>query len=257
MKIVVTGATGFVGANLVKAFSQKEHEVTACLLPGDAQEPKLDGMACIKKYLDILDADGMADVIRGADAVVHTAAVQEGLMGVVPLPKFLDINVKGTLSVLEGIQKSGCGARLIAYSSCSVYDALTGNRTPIQETDELKPSTFYGLTKILGENLVRHYCRQHDIPYTILRPNAIFGGHEIWRSHRCRSVLKFLSALASYKQGQLYAAENPEGWTKQADFLKENAEALCLPITPNGESWRAHRLDVRDMVRLTEVGFHA
>ena len=115
-RIVVTGATGRVGANIVKRLGENGHEVSAYLLSGDGQEAKLEGIACQKAYGDILDTQAVAAAIRGADAVVHSAAVMENVADKMPASQFFDINVKGAFNVLEAARHSGRPTHLICFS---------------------------------------------------------------------------------------------------------------------------------------------
>ena len=252
-RIVVTVATGRLGANVVKRLSESGHEVAACMLRGDGQEPKLDGLAVQKVYVDILDTEGMARAIRGADAVVHSAAVMENVMGKMAPAKFFDINVKGAFNVLEGVRQSGKATRLICLSSTSVYDVFTSSRKPIKENQERKPLSLYGMNKILIEEQVRQYHWQYDIPFTLIRPNYIVAGPEVLNVFTCGVVLEMLTTFGHQKKTQLYCESDPEGWKKARPVLEENKNELCVPRCPGGQSWRWHMTDVRDAVALIEV----
>ena len=252
-RIVVTGATGRLGANVVKRLSQAGHEIVACLLRGDGQEPKLDGLAIQKAYVDILDTDGMARAIRGADAVVHSAAVMENVMNKMAPGKFFDINVKGAFNVLEGVRQSGKPTRLICLSSTSVYDVFTSSRKPIKENQERKPLSLYGMNKILIEEQVRQYGWQYDVPFTLIRPNYIVAGAEVLDVFTCGTVLNLLSEFALQKKTQLYTPKAPTGWLAAKGTLEAHKNDLCIPRCPGGKSWRWHMTDVRDTVRLIEI----
>jgi UDP-glucose 4-epimerase len=251
--IVVTGATGRVGANVVRHLSHAGHDIVACMLKGDPQEAKLEGLACRREYFDILDGDACAEAIRGADAVVHAAAVMEGMADKMPPSKFFDINVKGCFNVLEGVRRSGEPARLICFSSTAAYDVLTVPRTPVREDHPLRPLSLYGMNKILIEDQVRQYGFQHDVPFTIIRPNYVVAGPEILDIFRCGLVLAMLKTHASETKCQLYCADDPEGWRQAVPALEADKRALCVPRCPGGRSWRWHMTDVRDVVSLVEV----
>ncbi len=90
---MVTGGSVRVGATLVKHLVETGHDVTAGLLPNDRQEAKLDGIKCTKAHFDITDAEATAAACAGADVVVHTAAVMEGMMKKMPPSRFFDTNV--------------------------------------------------------------------------------------------------------------------------------------------------------------------
>jgi len=252
MNIIVTGGTGRLGANLVKSLADNGHNVVATLLKGDSQEPKLDGLNVEKAYLDITDTDAVVAVIEGADAVVHCAAVMEGMEQKMPRSRFFDINVKGAFSVLEGIRQNGANTRLVCMSSTSVYDVFSSPRTPIVEEQPRKPLTLYGMNKILVEEQVRQFSWEHNIPHTIIRPNYIVAGPEMLNVFTCKTVLGMLEGFADQTKTQMYCSENPDGWKAAKPTLENNADKLCVPRCPGNQSWRWHMTDVRDCVALVE-----
>ncbi len=252
-KITVTGGSGRVGANVVKHLAQAGHDVTACLLPNDRQEAKLDDINCTKVHFDITDAEATAAACAGADAVVHTAAVMEGMMSKMPPSRFFDINVKGGFNVLEGVRNSGTDTKLICFSSTATYDVFTCPRTPIKEDLPRKPLSLYGMNKVLIEEMVRQYHFQYDIPYTLIRPNYVVAGPEILNIFRCGTVLAMLKGYANEPKCQLHCPENPNGWQAAVPKLQEDKQALCVPRCCNGGSWRWHMTDVRDVVDLVDV----
>lgn len=252
-KITVTGATGRVGANVVKRLTETGHEVIACMLSGDPQESKLDGLACRKQHFDILDTDAVAEAIRGADAVVHTAAVMEGMAGKMPPSKFFDINVKGAFNVLEGVRNSGISTRLVCFSSTAAYDVITVGREPVKEDHVRKPLSLYGMNKILIEEAVRQYAWQYDIAHTLIRPNYVVAGPEVLDIFRCGVVLAMLKQYSDEKKCQLHAPDDPTGWLAAKPKLEANKDVLCVPRCPGGASWRWHMTDIRDVVSLVEA----
>ena len=252
MKIIVTGGTGRLGANLVKSLADKGYNVVATLLKGDQQESKLDGLKVEKAYLDITDTDAVVAAIKGADAVVHCAAVMEGMEKKMPRSRFFDINVKGAFSVLEGTRQNGTQTRLVCMSSTSVYDVFSSPRTPIVEDQPRKPLTLYGMNKILVEEQVRQFSWEHDIAHTLIRPNYIVAGPEMLDVFTCRTVHNLLKGFADHRKTQMYCAEDPDGWKAAIPKLEENSDKLCVPRCPDEQSWRWHMTDVRDSVALIE-----
>jgi nucleoside-diphosphate-sugar epimerase len=253
MNIVVTGSTGRVGTNLIKRLSQGGHEIVGCLPPNDAHESKLDGMRVKKAHIDILDTDGMAAALKDADAVIHTAAVHEGSLSKISNTHFFDVNVKGMFNVLEGIRTSGKGAHLICLSSSAVYDVFTAPRTPIKESQDRKPITLYGMTKILVEEQVRQYAFQYDIPSTILRPNYIVTGPEVLDAFNYSVVFDVLSKYADNRRVQFHTPDDPDAWMAAKSSSSETLNSLCIPICPENQSWQWHMTDIRDVVDVIQL----
>jgi nucleoside-diphosphate-sugar epimerase len=252
MKIVVTGSTGRVGANLVKRLCDDGHDITACLMLNDKHEFKLDGMKIRKAYIDILDAAGMAEVIKDSDIVIHTAAVHESSLLKIPNYKFFNINVKGVFNVLEGIRYSGKHTHLICLSSSAVYDVFTSPRSPIAENQDRKPITLYGMTKILVEEQVRQYEWQYGIPSTILRPNYIVAGPEMLYAFNYSVVFDVLQRYADNSKVQFHTPHDPNAWMAVKSSSEIKSGNLCIPTSPEGESWQWHMVDVRDVIDLIE-----
>lgn len=253
MRIIVTGATGRLGANVVKRLAEQGHEVVGCLLPKDRQEAKLDSIRLEKKYLDITNAEAVAAAIRGADAVVHTAAVMENMLDKMPPSRFFDINVKGSFNVLEGIRSSGKTTRLVCLSSTAVYDVFTAPRTPICEDMERKPIVLYGMNKILVEEMVRQYGFQYDIPFTLIRPNYIVAGTEVLEAFTCQSLLGLLLKFKNQKKCQFHVEGKSSEWLAAKTMLEKNKDAICIPRCAGGQSWRWHLTDVRDAIAFIEL----
>jgi nucleoside-diphosphate-sugar epimerase len=253
MNTVITGSTGRVGANLVKRFCDKGHDVTACLMINDKDESKLDGMKIRKAYLDILDKEGMKEVIKDADVVIHTAAVHEGSYSEIQEHRFFDINVKGIFNVLEGIRSSGKETQLICLSSSAVYDVFTAPPIPMTEDQSRNPITLYGLTKILVEEQVRQYQWQHGIPSTILRPNYIVAGPEMLYAFNCSVVFDVLYKYADNRNCQFHAPDAPNAWMSAKSNPDVKSENLCIPRSSEGKPWQWHMTDVRDVVDVIEI----
>jgi len=167
MKILVTGAKGFIGSTLVKSLREKRHSVVECDLP-----------SCdITKNLPE----------ESFDVIYHLA--------VVPRPeshnnpqKAIDVNVKGTVNVLELAKKRA--AKIIFSSASSVYGIPVW--VPVKETDRPDPVSIYGTTKYAGELLIQTYYKLYGIDYLIFRFTNVYGK----TTKNAREVIpSFLNAL--------------------------------------------------------------
>ena len=252
MKTVVTGATGRVGANLIRRLCDKGLDVTACILPNDADEAKLEGMSISKAYVDIVDTPGIARIISDADVVIHAAAVHEGSLTTIPGVQFFDINVKGMFNVLEGIRFSRRNTQLICLSSSAVYDVFTMPRTPVKEDHERKPITIYGMTKILVEEQIRQYEWQYGIPATIVRPNYIVSGPEMIDAFNYSVVFDVLQKYAGNAAVQFHVPKDSDAWMKETYSSKLTLNSLCIPRCPKKKSWQWHMTDIRDVIDLID-----
>ncbi len=181
MVILVTGATGFVMANLVRHLAEHGHEVVAA----DVNRPDgvlkqfvggLPGTVTFVK-MDVTDRD---DVLRLIADIRPARAVHGAAVTAIPADtertRFLetvDVNVLGTLHVLEALRETGV-ARAVVVSSGSVYGPR-GDLTPISEDEPKRPEGVYALTKWAGEELARRFAAVHGLDVPIVRLASPFG----------------------------------------------------------------------------------
>lgn len=166
MRVLITGGAGFIGRHLCARMAALGHQVTAFDMPpviAAAGEPPAgvryqDGSVC---------AIGPQHV-EGFDLVIHAAAVL-GVALTQAKPRYmLNVNVGGTLAVVEACERGGVG-RLIYLSSSEVYG--NADRVPTPESCPLAPLPGYGIAKACGEEYVRTFLR----PWTIVRPFNVYG----------------------------------------------------------------------------------
>lgn len=173
MKIIITGATGFVGRNLAEKLKPAGFEVIA------TGRNKKIGEELLKqgiefKPVDILDFDRLAESFSAADCVIHCAA-RAGGWG--KYEEFHRPNVNGTCNVIGACKLHGIG-KLIFISSPSVYYSGK-DRFDIRENEPLpeKKSNHYSVTKKLAESrLIEEQSR--GLKSIILRPRAVHGPYD-------------------------------------------------------------------------------
>jgi nucleoside-diphosphate-sugar epimerase len=159
--VSVTGATGFLGWHLAEAFRDRGWRVRGVVRPGNAK-PVPQGVDAIEASLD---AAALARAIDGSAVVVHNAGMIRG-----PHPSaFEQVNVLGTRAAVDAA--NAAGARLILVSSLAAAGPGSPGR-PCREADDPRPLTAYGRSKLAAEGVVRSCAR---VPWTILRPSAIYG----------------------------------------------------------------------------------
>ncbi|MEE1898862.1 NAD(P)H-binding protein [Flavobacterium rakeshii] len=112
MKIAIIGATGFLGSNLVKEFTSRNHEVTAIV-----RNPKEDIAGVTWKKTDIFDTEALAEALKGSDAVVN--AYNPGWTN----PNIYDDFIKGSQSIQEAVKKSGVKRFITIGGAGSLYIA--------------------------------------------------------------------------------------------------------------------------------------
>lgn len=182
MRILVTGATGFVGRYTVAAALARGHRVAAVLRPASSGRELgalLDHPGVEAVRVDLRSRAALVDALRGADSVIHLAAAKSGDF----YTQFAG-TVVATENLLWAMDEAGMG-QLVAVSTFSVYDykALPGGSlltetTPI-DADPVKRDE-YARTKLLQEELYRSFGAGHRT--VIVRPGLIYGRDELWHA---------------------------------------------------------------------------
>lgn len=166
-KVLVTGATGFVGSHLVKRLIEDNHDVRALVRKG-RDISKFDSRVEIV-YGDIIDPHSLDDATRNIDIVYHSAAIVREAG--VPDSLFYEVNVKGTENLIEASLRNGI-KRFIHISTCGVHGDV--QNPPAREDSPFNPEDIYQKTKIESERLVMDF-RKKGLPAVIIRPAGIYG----------------------------------------------------------------------------------
>lgn len=204
-KVVVTGASGFIGQHILKELKKHGYEVLGLdVIPSEGV------VAC-----DITSKE-IEKYINKGDKVLHLAAISKFERAHENPQLGIRVNVEGTLNIVQACIKKGA-ERLIFTSSGAVYNKMSP--VPIKETYSLKPSSLYGLSKKMAEDLIIFYGNQ--LPYVILRYGYIYGVGKSWGA-----IGHFLSLLKEGKRPTIF------GGNQFCDFvyIKDVIEMTVLAL---------------------------
>jgi len=169
----ITGIAGFAGSHLAEHLRDKGWEVLGAEKSGVslAHLEKVMGFIRVEEC-DIHRSEQVAAALANAkpDVVFHLAAVTFVPSAENASQKTLEVNVSGTLNVLEGCRGHAPAAQVILISSSEVYGKAPQEEMPLREDRVPAPANFYALTKLCAEELGRFYQRSHSLPVVILRP---------------------------------------------------------------------------------------
>lgn len=188
MKILVTGAAGFIGHHVTRMLLEQGHEVRGLLRPGEADR-NLRGLDVERVIGDVLDEDRMFEVCRGCDRVFHLAAIY--VLWTPQPQRIWDVNVLGTMNVLNGCLRAGVG-RVVYTSSI----AALGQRPGDLASDETVPFNIwnrgndYIRSKYLSEQVALRY--RHNLDLTIVSPAMPIGPGDIGPTPTGKFILDFL-----------------------------------------------------------------
>jgi nucleoside-diphosphate-sugar epimerase len=169
MKVLVTGANGFVGQALCARLDQAGHQVVPCVRrPGGMSDEKVVG--------DIDGATRWTEAVEGCQTVVHLAARVHVMhdKAADPLDEFRRANVVGTLNLARQAAAAGV-RRFVFISSIKVNGESTTPGHPFTERDAPAPQDAYGVSKSEAEQGLQALARETGIELVIIRPPLVYG----------------------------------------------------------------------------------
>jgi UDP-glucose 4-epimerase len=205
-RIVVTGGAGFIGAYLVKRLVADGWDVAVVdtMVRGDAGRfadvaSNVELFAC-----DVRDQDGLVRAFKGAEVVMHLAAVN-GTENFYTRPQLvLEVGVLGALAVTNAAREVGV-ADLVVASTAEVYQTPavipTPETIPLMLPDSLNPRYSYGGSKIVSELIAFNYGRDHYRKVQVFRPHNIYGPNMGWKHVEPQFIIRALAARDAHPDG--------------------------------------------------------
>ncbi len=169
MRILLTGANGFIGSHMLDRLSLSDSDITI-LLRHTSDTSFIEGHLSRARicYGSLESPAALREAMDGVGVVIHCA----GKTKTVGTREFYAVNAGGTLNVVEACNAhSGSVARLVFLSSLAV-SGPGSPESPVTEDARPRPVSAYGRSKLLAE---RHIRQRSRVPYTILRPAAVYG----------------------------------------------------------------------------------
>ena len=166
--ILITGANGFVGAQLCRKFLEGGFHVIAGVRK-TADLSMLEGLKVDYRFGDVTSAESLIDMVKDVDYIIHNA-------GVVKAKKkqmFYDVNEKGTANLFEAISRHNPNVKKVIYVSSLAAAGPSRDGQPVKESDKPNPITSYGSSKLAGEAAALSYQDKFNV--LSIRPPAIYG----------------------------------------------------------------------------------
>ncbi len=175
-KALVTGGAGFIGSNIVKLLLQDSYEVTVLDNFSTGYEENLKPFPQVKVIRgDIRDKQAASEAMNGVEVVFHLAA-NIGNVKSLEDPLFdSDVNVLGTLNILEAARRSGV-KKIVYSSSAAIYGEP--KKLPIDENHPVAPDSFYGVSKLAAEKHCLCLSKIYDIDIVALRYFNVYGPNQ-------------------------------------------------------------------------------
>ncbi len=222
MKILVTGADGFIGSHVVETLVKSGHEVRAFVLYNSFNSwGWLDESdKSIRDSIDIFAGD-IRDP-HGVDKAVENQEVILNLAALIAIPysyhspdTYIDTNIKGTLNILQAARRHNV-KRVVQTSTSEVYG--TAQYIPIDEVHPLHPQSPYAATKVGADQLALSFHASFDLPVGILRPFNTYGPRQSARAV-IPTIISQLANKSKVKLGSL----SP---TRDFSFVQDTANGF-------------------------------
>jgi len=216
LRILVFGAAGFVGRNLIERVRKDRHDLTA----SDLAEDPFHGSANYAK-LDLLNRDRVIDVVKGSDVIVHFAAS--------PLTQSLEspaenmrINVEGTLNILDAARKHD--VKKVIYSSASSVVGIP-KYNPVDEDHPCTPKTPYAVAKRTCEEYLRVYNEMYGLHYLVFRFFNVYGP---WQGQKSGGLIPNLyRTLSENREFQVFGdGSNTRDFIYVEDIAEFSSSAI-------------------------------
>lgn len=239
MKVLVTGADGFIGSHLTEELVKKGYEVKAFTYYnsfgtwGWLDSFSKDILQHVEIFSgDIRDPNGVRTAVKGVEEVFHLAALIAIPFSYYSPDSYVDTNIKGTLNVLQAVRDLEVSKVLITSTS-EVYG--TAKYVPIDEQHPYQGQSPYSATKIGADRLAESFYRSFDTPVTIVRPFNTYGPRQSARAVIPTIISQLLAGKEEIKLGSLtptrdfnYVKDTVAGFISIAESSKTIGEEINI-----------------------------
>ena len=253
MKVLVTGADGFIGSHLTEALLKEGHQVKALAQYNSFNywgwlediEPT-DNLEVVTG--DVRDPNYCREICKGIDIVFHLASLIAIPYSYVAPDSYVDTNVKGTLNICQAARDCGV-KRILVTSTSEVYG--TARYVPIDEKHPLQPQSPYSASKIGADAIAMSFYNSFKLPITIVRPFNTYGPRQSARAVIPTIISQIASGMKEIKLGDLsptrdfnYVADTCRGFIELAKCDKAIGETVNI-----GSNFEISIKDTLDLIK--------
>lgn len=196
MKVLVTGASGYLGGGICHALSREGHSVRAFVRRSSVLDSLPNGVETA--YGDVTDLTSLLEACNGCEVIIHSAALVEPWL---PNPsKFITVNVGGLKNVIEAVKHTSSIQKLIYTSS---FFALGPTDGYIADERQIHPGKFYCTeyekSKAMADEIARQAAAE-GLPVVLLYPGVIYGAGKLTTGNLVASMMveRFNGRLPGY-----------------------------------------------------------
>ena len=244
MKVLITGASGRIGANVVKRLAERGDQLRCVVSPESPRKAKLEPFGVEIVEVDLRDRGGLASAVKGVEAVIHLGARLRDATNF----DQLDINTAPTLTLLEAVRTLNPDIRRFVYGSSDTLYPHTGYMPDLITREDIftRPGNMYAVSKLSGEAMVQCYHQQYGIPTVSLTIPYTFCGRE-FLGERVDAISPLVDSHLKDLQRRPESPERDRTIRDLQDQLK-SGNGLVVPLCLEGPAHKHHLGDVRDVV---------
>ena len=232
---LVTGGAGFIGSNIVHELLKRKHNVRVL---DNFSTGRRGNLADLEGRIELLEGDLrsyhiVGDAVRGMDYVLHQGALPSVPRSIADPITSLEVNVNGTLHILDAALSAGV-KRVIYASSSSIY----GNSPALPKTEDMMPDpkSPYATSKLASEHYCRVFTEIYGLETVCLRYFNVFGPQQDPTSQYSAVIPKFIRSLREGTQPTIYGdGTQSRDFTYVANIVAANLLA-CTASEITGET---------------------
>ncbi len=237
MKVLVTGADGFIGSHLTEALVRAGHETTAFVLYNsfgtwgwlDHCIPEVKGGFEVWAG-DVRDPNGVRTAMKNCDAVLHLAALVAIPYSYHSPDTYVDTNIKGTLNIVQAARDLGV-SKVVHTSTSEVYG--TAQTVPMTESHPLQGQSPYSASKIGADQIALSFYKSFETPVAVLRPFNTYGPRQSARAVIPTIITQIANGQRTIKLGSTrptrdfsFVSDTVAGFMAQLDSDKGIGEVI-------------------------------
>ncbi|MGR6116908.1 NAD-dependent 4,6-dehydratase LegB [Aeribacillus composti] len=221
MKILVTGADGFIGSHLTEELVRQGYDVKAFVYYNSFNSWGWLDHSPLKNEFevfagDIRDPHGVKEAMKGCDVVLHLASLIAIPYSYHSPDTYIDTNIKGTLNVLQAARELDI-QKVVHTSTSEVYG--TAQYVPIDENHPLQGQSPYSASKIGADQMAIAFYRSFETPVAIIRPFNTYGPRQSARAVIPTIITQLASGKRKIKLGSLHP-------TRDFNYIKDTVNGF-------------------------------
>lgn len=191
-KIVITGGAGFIGSNLARYALEQGYSVVIVDDLSTGYRENIDELDVELHELSIVEEDALTKIFQGADSIVHLAAMGSVPRSIQDPHRTNNVNINGTLSVLQAARRAGVN-HLIFSSSSSVYGKNPA--LPKHEREWVRAMSPYAVSKLAGEQYVLAHQESYGMKTLAFRFFNVYGPRQSAGHAYAAVIPRFIEAI--------------------------------------------------------------